>query len=135
MTAHTAGKLIKPSASATANAKARQTKLKAAKKTNVLYVNLKNRAKLTVDRADVDELVVYFGVDSTSVVHLALARLRDEVRTGRVSSAADLMLPLAAAWPTPQQVAEAQRASDPRLDSTAQWQEPTAEFAAALALM
>lgn len=100
-----------------------KTRAAKARATNVLYVKLKTNSMLTVDRTALEELVQHFGMDATFVAHYALARLRDEVKLGRLESAADVLVPpLATHFPTPAEMAVIQQGVDKGRNGGGTWQ-------------
>jgi 2'-5' RNA ligase len=77
---------------------------------DVLYVKLKTDSPLTVSRARIDDMAAYFQQDATFVTHFALARLRDEIASGRLSQATEI--PIASSFLSPQQVGHLQQYAD-----------------------
>ncbi|RYX90902.1 MAG: hypothetical protein EOO28_27955 [Comamonadaceae bacterium] len=69
----------------------------AAKERDALYVKLKTNSLFTVNREIVDFMAQHFDQDTTFVTHFALARLRDDILSGRLENAADIPV-LARDW-------------------------------------
>jgi len=114
------------------------TALKSAKETkdrNALFVKLKTNSRLTVDRKVVDDMAKYFGQDTTFVTHFALARLRDEIVAGRLASAADVVAPIAEAWPTPEEMSVNRQVADKHLARGVEWKARPPELNVLLAEM
>jgi hypothetical protein len=70
---------------------------------NTLIVKLKTNAIMTVDRGTLDTMSQIMGQDTTSLVHLALARLRDDIQRGALTSL-NAVPPIAQAWPGPEEM-------------------------------
>lgn len=100
---------------------------------NTLIVNLKTNAVMTVDRGTVDEMARFMGQDTTSLVHLALARLRDEIQRGHIT-ALSVLPPLATAWPTAEEMGAIRAKVDEGRTGGGTWQ-GDADLDAAMALL
>ncbi len=59
-------------------------------KSDVLYVKFKQDSIFTVSRKRVDAMAKYFQQDATFVTHFALARLAEEIKSGRYAKASDV---------------------------------------------
>lgn len=73
-----------------------------ATRTDALYVKLKENSIFTVNRERVDSIANYLQQDITFVTHFALARLYDDITSGKLKSPSDI--PLAADWLTTEEV-------------------------------
>ena len=71
-------------------------------KSDVLYVKFKQDSVFTVSRKRVDAMAKYFQQDATFVTHFALARLADEIKSGKYAKAGDVPIgdrvPTTAEW-------------------------------------
>lgn len=68
-------------------------------KSDVLYVKFKQDSVFTVSRRRVDSIAKFFQQDATFVTHFALARLAEDIESGRYSRPSDI--PVGARAPTP----------------------------------
>lgn len=100
---------------------------------NTLIVNLKTNAVMTVDRNAIDEMAKIMGQDTTSLVHLALARLRDDIIRGNLISLT-MGLPVAKAWPTAEEMQAIRKEVDQGRSGSGSWQ-GSVELDAAMALL
>ncbi len=71
-------------------------------KPDVLYVKFKQDSVFTVSRKRVESMANYFQQDATFVTHFALARLAEDVESGRYSKPSDVPVgtraPTAGEW-------------------------------------
>ncbi len=88
---------------------------------DTLIFSLKTSSAITVDRTAVDAMNRATGLGTSRLVHLALARLRDEILR-RNNSAFDLMPPLATAWPTTQEIDAIRTEVDKGRSGSGSWQ-------------
>lgn len=100
---------------------------------NTLIVKLKTNAVMTVDRSALDLMSEILGQDTTSLVHLALARLRDDIQHGSLS-ALNVLPPVATAWPTLEEMQAIRTEADRGRTGKGQWK-GSPELDAALALL
>ncbi len=68
-------------------------------KSDVLYVKFKPDSVFTVSRKRVESIAKYFQQDATFVTHFALARLAEDIQSGRYSKPSDI--PVGDRAPTP----------------------------------
>jgi hypothetical protein len=73
----------------------------AAVKPDVLYVKFKEDSVFTVSRDRVDLMAKYFQQDSTFVTHFALARLYEDIKSGKYANSSDI--PIAPRWLSPEE--------------------------------
>ncbi|MBC7379435.1 MAG: hypothetical protein H7346_18610 [Burkholderiaceae bacterium] len=66
-------------------------------RTDALYVKLKTNSLFTVNRETVDFMAEHLAQDTTFVTHFALARLRDDILSGRLASSKDVSV-VASEW-------------------------------------
>lgn len=59
-------------------------------KPDVLYVKFKQDSVFTVSRKRVESIAKYFQQDATFVTHFALARLAEDIQSGRYSEPSDI---------------------------------------------
>ena len=73
-----------------------------AAKADVLYVKFKQDSVFTVSRKRVEAMAKYFQQDATFVTHFALARLADEIKSGKYTNAGNVPVgdrpPTTAEW-------------------------------------
>ncbi len=87
---------------------------------DVLYVKLKPDSPFTVSRSSIDSVAEFFQQDVTFVTHFALARLRDEIASGKIQFATDI--PIASSFLTPEQVGKMRQHAHNKLnESSLDW--------------
>lgn len=71
-------------------------------KADVLYVKFKQDSVFTVSRERVESMARYFQQDATFVTHFALARLAEDIQSGKYSKTSDIPVgdraPTVAEW-------------------------------------
>jgi hypothetical protein len=88
---------------------------------------------MTIDRSTLDTMSQFLGQDATSLVHLALARLRDDIQRGALASL-NVVPPIAQAWPTPEEMQAIRHEVDRDRVGDGSWQ-GSPELDAAMALL
>ena len=100
---------------------------------DALYVKLKTNSAFTVNREAVDAMTRHFDQDTTFVTHFALARLRDDIQSGRLNTATAVPVDVAGEWLSAAETEKARAHVERRFQpSGLAWKPDSPELAGAL---